>query len=92
MNSESTNSDGTTLANLPSVEKLRIIYAAAKITEEADPILQTVIGYSEKIIAMTYFLQPDGSIGTAFFCEMKPDWVAPGPIASEENIKKLDEL
>lgn len=76
----------------PQVDRLRIIYSASKITENTDPILASVYGYANKVIAMTYFTMADGSVGTAFFCEMKADWKPVTTEQSEENIKKLDEL
>jgi len=63
----------------PVGEKLRIIYATSKITENSDPLLTSVYNYANRVIAMTYYTQPNGSVGTAFFCEMKEDWVEPVP-------------
>ena len=78
--------------NFPRAERLRIIYAASKITDGEDPLLKAVLSYAEKIFGLIHFKMDSGDIGTAFFCLMPEGWKPPTPEQSEENIKTLDSL
>lgn len=76
---------------LPKSTHIRIVYATSKVESQEDPIFIKVCQFASKVLAMQYFQMDDGFTGTAFFCVLPKDWVAPTAEQSAENLKKLDE-
>lgn len=79
------------IATLPAPDRFRIVYSDREILTDEDNDLKRIRQQIDFLMGVGYFKMDEDKVGTAFFCQMKPEWEPTDEFPlTEEILKKED--